>query len=356
MSSTQVKRVVFLKDNGTLWTCGDNSYEQLGVGDAISSTSIILTPTQVGTGTNWTKVSTGLAHTIAMKNDGSLWAWGNNGFGQLGLGDTISRTVPTRVGSDTDWVKVDCSGAGHTLAIKSDGTLWAWGWNNYAQLGIVNDRTQRNLPTRIGTDADWKDISAGCEGSSLGLKTDGSIWAWGYNVRLGVNTSDTFIPPTKIGTDLDWEKIDNANQQRFAIKTDGTLWAWGADTNGQLGLGGGGLYESPTKVGTDTDWAMVQTDEYQTFAIKTGGTLWACGANYSGYELGLGYATTPTDLGVVTLTKVGTDTNWQTITTWGEYTLGKKNDGTFWAWGHNDYGQLGLGDTINRNIPTKVGQ
>ena len=154
-----------LKSNGTLWTWGSNWKGQLGDGTNIDRN----TPTRIGVDSDWLAISAGALHTIALKSDGTLWTWGDNEYSQLGDGTgIISRYTPTRIGTDTDWIEI-AGGGTHTLALKSDGTLWAWGYNYFGQLGDGTD-ARKNIPTRIGTDTDWTAVSAGA-GHSLALKS-----------------------------------------------------------------------------------------------------------------------------------------------------------------------------------------
>ena len=134
-----------IKIDGTLWAWGWNSTGRLGLGNSVETN----TPTRVGTETNWSSVSAG-SHTMAIKNNGTLWAWGDNSAGQLGLGNFEDRNTPTQVGTETNWSSVS-AGSAYTMAIKSDGTLWAWGWNNTGQLGlgVSGAGTERNVPTRV---------------------------------------------------------------------------------------------------------------------------------------------------------------------------------------------------------------
>jgi len=196
---------------------------------------------------NWSSVSCGTYHTIARKTDGTLWAWGYNWNGQLGLGDTTDRNTPTKVGTDTNWASVSC-GAQHTLAIKTDGTLWAWGYNWNGQLGL-GDTTERNTPTKVGTETNWSSVSCGVY-HTLARKTDGTLWAWGANGdgQLGLGDTTDRYTPTKVGTDTNWSSVSCGVWHTIARKTDGTLWAWGANGNGQLGLGDNTSRNTPTQV------------------------------------------------------------------------------------------------------------
>ena len=136
-----------MKEDGTLWAWGDNSFGELGLGDTTERHS----PTQVGSAHDWAAVCCLGHHSVALKKDGTLWAWGENSYGQLGLGDTIDRHSPTQVGSSHDWAAIAPGAADsyHTLALKQDGTLWAWGFNQFGQLGL-GDTSDRHTPTQVG--------------------------------------------------------------------------------------------------------------------------------------------------------------------------------------------------------------
>jgi alpha-tubulin suppressor-like RCC1 family protein len=178
---------------------------------------------------------------MGLKTNGTLWSWGWNGYGQLGIGSTTNRPIPTQVGTDTDWAKVAFSGE-HVLAIKTNGTLWVWGRSDSGELGDGGGST-RLVPFQLGTDTNWKDIVAG-EQHSIALKTNGTLWAFGRNDFFGVNPlglGDNVyrVVPTQIGTATDWESIGKGMgiNTHHAKKTNGTLWGWGANSHSQIGDG-----------------------------------------------------------------------------------------------------------------------
>lgn len=193
------------------------------------------------TSADWAAVAAGYEHSLALKTDGSLWAWGGNMFGQLGLRDTHKRLKPVRVGTGRAWATI--SAADQSLALKRDGSLWAWGSNEFGQLGL-GDTRNRLRPARVGTQKDWTAIAAGGF-HSLGLQSDGSLWAWGEKFAGGLGK----LTPTRVGTGNDWTAIAAGYEHSLALKADGSLWAWGWNYWGDLGLGDTHDRLKPTRVG-----------------------------------------------------------------------------------------------------------
>lgn len=170
---------------------------------------------------------------MAIKQNGTLWAWGGNESGQLGDGTTENRWTPVQVGTDMDWAAVVASSGAHTLALKNDGSLWAFGENGIGQLGDGTYQ-DRLVPTRIGTETDWSRIAAGYE-ASLALKSDGSLWAWGENASglYGNGTKQSRSVPVRISDG--WQSVALGWHSVLGIRSDGSLWAWGENSAGQLG-------------------------------------------------------------------------------------------------------------------------
>jgi len=293
------------------------------------------------------QVSTGWRHTVAIKTDGSLWAWGD--WGQLGgeSSNDSKYTPPTRIGSDYNWVSVS-----NTVAIKTDGSLWAWGGNYY--YGLLGDGSNDSnyTPTRIGSDYNWASVSA--ENTTVAIKTDGSLLAWGMNDfgQLGDGTNDDKNTPTRIGADYNWVSVSAGYAHTVAIKTDGSLWAWGYNFSGQLGDGTNDDKNTPTRIGADYNWVSVSAGDFHTVAIKTDGSLWAWGSNYDGR---LGDGTNGTNDNKNTPTRIGADYNWESVSAGYAHTVAIKTDGSLWAWGYNEYGQLGDGTNFSKNTPTQIG-
>ena len=217
-------------------------------------------------GAGWGSVACGSKYTVALKTDGTLWSWGMNDVGQLGLGYASSGDnqfdhdafvgVPTQIESDSDWASISTGGISTlpcTLAIKSDGTLWAWGCNAGGLLGQGStDSALRSMhPIQVGSDNDWAEISVG-DAHALGIKADGTLWAWGSNWggQLGGGTSGSPVPtPAQVGMQYDWWSVFAGEGFSHAIKRDGTLWAWGSSSTGCLGLGDTNPRYVPTQVG-----------------------------------------------------------------------------------------------------------
>lgn len=193
-----------VKSDGTLWTWGLNSVGQLGDGTVIDKSS----PVQIGTLINWRQVACGY-HMAAIKKDGTLWTWGVNGNGQLGLNTTANYISPVQVGSLNNWRQVAC-GYFHTAAIKTDGTLWTWGRNLDGQLGIGNTINTYSSPVQVGSLTNWKFVAASdISGYTAAIKTDGTLWAWGDNTngQLGQGNTNPLSSPVQIGSLTNWKTI-----------------------------------------------------------------------------------------------------------------------------------------------------
>ncbi len=295
----------------------------------------------------FTAISAGPLHIQAIRSDGTLWAWGYNWFGQLGDNTNTDRSVPTRVGTDNKWAAVS-AGSSHTLALKTDGSLWAWGANGFGQLGDGAGIDSR-IPVQIGQDKDWAAVWAGGT-SSLALKNDGSLWAWGDNQfgQLGHGNQTESHVPVQIGQDKDWAVVSAGHTHILALKTDGSLWAWGYNWYGRLGDGTIITRTSPVKIGSDEDWAAVSAGADHSLALKADGSLWAWGGNQNG-QLGVG-----TQINSHVPVQVGQDNNWATVSAGDYYTHALKTDGSLWAWGKNTGGLLGDGTVVGKNDPVEI--
>jgi alpha-tubulin suppressor-like RCC1 family protein len=341
---------IAIANNGTLWSWGQNSNGQLGNG----TTSFMLqyTPIQVGTSNNWAFISAGNGHNVAIKTDGTLWAWGRNVDGQIGNGTASATSVnsPTQIGTGNAWAYVAC-GDEFTLALKSDNTLWAWGDNLYGQIGNGASGLSADVtsPTQIGG-SDWKSISAGTF-HAVAIKNNNTLWAWGRNQfgQLGNNSIVDLYVPTAIGTDNDWESVSAAVTHTIATKNSGSLWTWGSNQFGQLGDNSIIDKLIPTNIAAITGCHIVSKGQQHSVIKKTDGSLWSWGGNTNG-QLGDG-----TNVQSLIPTAVsGSATDWTYISSRISHTTALKSDGTLWSWGSNGSGQLGSGISLSKNTPTKV--
>ena len=285
-------------------------------------------------------IACGAYHTFILKNDGSLWSCGLNSYGQLGNGINGGNSGCSQVNND---VKQVACGGYHTFILKNDGSVWATGINTNGNLGL-GDTTNRVVFTQVTTNInnDVKQIACGDNDHTFILKTDGSLWSCGYgnSGQLGLGDTNTKTTFTQVTTNInnDVKQVICGGQHTFILKNDGTVWATGLDGNGQLGLGGTAKRTIFTQVNID-DVKQVSCGRYHTFILKNDGSLWSCGYNYYG-GLGLGHTSNRLTFTQVT-TNINNDVK-QVACGW-YHTFIIKNDGSVWACGLNDEGQLGLG-------------
>lgn len=351
--SSGLEHTLAIKSNGTLWAWGRNDNGQLGNGTIINTSS----PIQIGTDTNWKIVSGGANHSAGVKTDGTLWSWGDNYFGQLGngLSNNGNTLVPTQIGADTNWSTVDC-GYFFCVALKGSfsKTLWTWGYNEYGQLGDSTN-VNVNVPQQIGVSSSWYSVSAGAYHTmALEFVLGGNrLMGWGLNQygQLGDGTFFSKNIPTQCGTALNWQTVVTGYFHSLGKKTTGTLWAWGINGDGQIGNGSNASsINTPNQVGTDSDWQGVLAAGYQySMAKKSNGTLWSWGRNTFG---GAG-------LGAVIFSylplQIGASTNWGLhITASQSFGAALGQDGSLSSWGLNDKGQLGNGTITSSTVPNSI--
>ncbi|WP_052480521.1 fibronectin type III domain-containing protein [Chryseobacterium sp. StRB126] len=291
----------------------------------------------------WKMVSTGMSHSLGIKSDGTLWAWGANDFGQLGDGTSTAKTTPVQIGTANDWQSVS-AGTFHSMAIKNNGTLWGWGINGNSRLGD-GTTNGRIFPGQITSDTNWQSVCAG-DVNTLAIKTNGTLWAWGYNgnAQFGDGTTNNRSTPYQVGTATNWRSVDLGSVHTLATKTDGTLWAWGTSSDGQVGDGTTATRFTALQIGTETDWQEVAAGGFHSVGLKTNGVLYTWGKNLYG-QLGNG---TNTSKSVPTPVYDGV----QSISAGSNHTVGTTSYGNMWFCGINTFGQLGDGTTTSKNTIT----
>ena len=337
---------VILKNDGTLWGCGANSDGQLGLGDTSDRTTF----TQITTNTDDIKsVYCGYCHTFILKNNGTLWGCGYNGYGELGLGDTNHRTTFAIVSINTNDIKSIYCGRGYTFIIKNNGTLWGCGANGNGQLGL-GDTNNRNIFTIIGINTnDIKSVYGGYYHTFI-LKNDGTLWGCEKNDygQLGLGDYTNRKTFTQITTNADDIKsVHCGNEYTVILKNDGTFWGCGRNYYSELGLGNVSNVTTFTQITVNSENIKeICSGGAHITILKNDNTLWGCGNNGDG-ELGLGDSSNRNQF-----TKI-TD-NVKSVYGGYNHTLILKNDNTLWGSGHNSYGQLGLGDTSNRYTFTQI--
>jgi alpha-tubulin suppressor-like RCC1 family protein len=393
------------KSDGTVWTWGYNANGQLGIGSMLQKT----TPTQVSGFTGATAVGGGLKHSVALKSDGTMWAWGDNSNGQLGTGTTNNTLLPVASlpcasgtfegGWKSSFTSRLTANQNHSLALKSDGTVFGWGQNDSGELGDGTAANIRTTPVQAAGLTSMAVVSTGWY-HSIGLKTDGTVWTWGYNGEGELGNGGTSQQPTplQVSSLTGVVAVSAGARHSVVVKSDGTVWAWGQNSNGQLGDGTTGQRLSPVQAISIANVIAVAAGEFHTLALKSDGTVWAWG--YNGYgELGDGTTTQRSSaVQVLGLTGViaisagsihslalkadgtvwawGYDGNGElgdggttsapeivrvvglvdviSISAGDSHSLAAKSDGTAWAWGYNNGGQLGIGNTIQQVIPQQV--
>jgi len=310
-------------------------------------------PVSVGALTDWASAATG-QHVLAVRSGGSLYSWGGNNYGAAGHNDTLTRSSPSQVGALTNWSKVDARSF-TSAAIKTDGTMWTWGRDFAGMLGLNTNGVAKSSPVQVGALTNWAQVSVG--GSHcVAVKTDGTLWSWGWNGdgQLGLNLSSAASSarssPVQVGSLSTWASVSANLNHTLAVTTGNALFAWGSSSFGQLGTGNIINRSSPVQVGALTNWIRVSGGSFLSGAIKTDSTIWAWGNNNYG-QLGDG-----TVVRRSSPVQVGALSNWSKLSVGDNRITAIKTDGTLWAWGRNVIGYLGDGtNNVFKSSPVQVG-
>jgi hypothetical protein len=346
-----------VEPDGSLWSMGWNAWGvSVGDGETNNRPSLV----RLGTDTDWVDVASGDFFSLALKSDGSLWAWGINDRGQLGDGTRQHRIRPVRIGQGRDWIRIT-AGPTYGLALKSDRTLWAWGQSDFSQWGSDAADLQtvpiqgrilwfnpdsgargavvkkaQNMPVQVGRDTNWAAIATDRD-DSLALKADGTLWVWPHippdeEYAGGMVADDGSLAdigkPLQIGTNNDWIEIASGGSRCAGRRADGSLWTLGGNHTGELGGGGAdGLASAPKRIGQWPDWRMVRVGNDYTLAVKSDGSLWGWGDNRYG-RVGNG-----TTNNVVVPVRIGRANDWAWAAAGEYYSVALKADGSLWMWG-----------------------
>lgn len=388
-----------IRADGIAWGWGRNDDGQLGDGTQTELYHGRAMPRPVAGLTGVTQVASGLAHTLALKGDGTVWAFGDNTDGNLGDGTTTRRIVPVQAQGVSGVIAI---GAGrHSAALRNDGTVWAWGANGYGQMGDGTFTEQRFTPIMMPGLTNVASIAVTyLHGAAV--KTDGSVWAWGHNgfgqVGDGSVEQRTLAVPTLLTGGI--TRVAVSNEHSVALGTDGRVRTWGNDSSGQLGRGtrifastpansglsgivaisaggrhslalrgdgtvlaagnndagaqlGDGTLINRATFGPVKDLAgvvQIAAGFFHSVARKADGSVWAWGSEYEG-RLGVVF---PDDNRPLVPVHVNTLANIVQVSAGGGHTLAVRSDGTVWAWGENFAGQLGDGFTATRTVPVQI--
>ena len=339
-------------DPGYLFTWGDNDIADGKLGLNVSgATHNKSSPVQVGSSSEWRDVNISGRTAHAIKSNGTLWAWGFNDQSKIGDGTEISRSSPVQIGALTTWASA-VSGAYSVYAIKTDGTLWSWGDNTSGALGNNNASVlEHSSPIQVGSLTTWLKVAAGpyyC----FAIKTDGTLWGWGRasSGQLGDNQGNAVSSPKQVGSSTNWASVGtrHASSMVLAITTSGQLYAWGNNGSGQLGNNTIISVSSPIQIGALTNWSKATANGF-SFALKTDGTMWSWGAGGQGMT-GHGDA-----IDRSSPKQIGSLSTWAKISAGNPNGFAIKTNGTLWSWGGNSSANLGHNDTIYRSSPKQVG-
>ncbi|MFC6937028.1 S8 family serine peptidase [Actinomadura yumaensis] len=331
---------VAVKNDGTLWAWGANSTGQLGNASTVSSSTPVRVNGLTGVARTSGSIAAGDHHSLAVKSDGTVWAWGANNQGQLGDGTTTTRASPIRV-SGLDQVTAVATRRDLSLALKGDGTVWSWG-------------NGTSVASKVSGLSDIKSLAAGFN-HSLAVKSDGTVWAWGLNQngQLGDGTTTARSAPVQVsglsGVSTRPDAVAAGVTHSLAVKTDGSVWAWGGNSNGQLGDGTTIQHNTPIRVSELTGVGSVGAGIWHSLALRPGSGIYAWGRNDAG-QLGSGStegnSATPVEIPGLT---AGTG-----ITGGTGHSACIRPDGSVWTWGSNNSGQLGVGGITDTNKPVQV--
>lgn len=331
--------MIYNKDHRVLSVCTGSTVQALG---------------PQGGAMGWSFIDAGLSGhatgTCGIKNDGTLWCWGTNSYGALGNNSTVMQAIPAQVSGGGQWIDVDMAGF-HACGIKANGSLWCWGRNGYGQVGD-NTTTDRLVPTQVSGGGTWIDVGTGYntfQGFSCAIKSDNTLHCWGDNgggkTGRNLSTGSTLVP-TQVSGGGSWLSLSTGVNHSCAIKTDNSLWCWGSNSTGQLGDNSITQRLVPTAVNGGGAWKLVTAGDTHTCGIKTDDSLWCWGGNSSGKtggNLTAGNTLVPT--------QISGGGTWKNVSAGMTHTCAIKSNDSLWCWGSNWYGELADGSMTQSAVP-----
>jgi len=334
--------LVIRGDSNTVLGVGRNSDGQLG-NNTQTSCSI---PVQVTNINDVNKIEAGGHYSLALKSDGIVWGWGYGNGGQLGVNVKFSK-IPVQTNNLTNIVNIS-AGLMHSLALNNSNNVFSWGANIYDLLGREVTTCTTYLPAQVNNLSNIISVSVSFTGS-YAVKTDGTLWAWGSNEygQLGDGSNINRSTPVQILSDI--ISVSGGGGHTLALKNDGSVYAWGSNSSGKLGDNTTINKISPVIVNGLTNIIAISAGGDHSLALKNDSTVWAWGNNTSG-QVGDGSSSYE----VLTPVQVVGLSNIIAISAGGGHSVALKNDGTVWSWGENEKGQLGDGTHIDRRTPVQV--
>ncbi|HKC75437.1 MAG TPA: hypothetical protein VKF37_14745 [Chloroflexota bacterium] len=325
---------VVARRDGTVWTWGRSDAGQLGTGRVQGRGSYSSVPVQVPAMTHVSAVAAGGEHTLALRRDGTVWAWGANDYGQLGRGPHTlgaeSTARPMRVLGLTD-VRAIAAGRAHNVVVRRDRTVWAWGINGYGELGVEGNDSA--VPVQVPGLPAVAAVAAG-ENHSLALAFDGTVWTWGLNVEEDAAEEATASPRPVAGV-TDVVAVAAGKFHSLALRRDGTVWAWGSNYFGQLGNGHTESRATPLPVDNLEDVMDIAAASLHNLAVRRDGTVWAWGADELRDLVGDDDLVPAQVPALHDVAMVATGDN---------HAIALTGAGTVKTWGWNNFGQLGNGE------------
>jgi alpha-tubulin suppressor-like RCC1 family protein len=389
-----------LKTDGTVWSWGSNESGELGNGLTLESHA----PVWAAGLNSVVAVQAGQTHVLTLKSDGTAWSWGDNSQGQLGNNSTTNSSVPVQVvidsmGTPLTGIVAVSAGYNYSLALKNDGTVWAWGVNGVGQLGN-SSTTNSNVPVQVTGLTGAVAVAAGAFTSGA-LKNDGTVWTWGGGGALGNNSSTNSLVPVQASSLTGVVSLAAGAYHFVALKNDQTVWGWGNNVSSQLGSGAGSSSLIPVQISGLTSITAIAAGFYDTLGLKSDGTIWICGNDGDGPGTQFNTPTQLSGIGSVVALAPGSQAStyialdkFGTMWVWGDdiygelgdggalgsstyngsnvplpivgfngtiataegatHTLALHADGTVWAWGDNSSGQLGVNSTTSSPAPVQV--